>query len=73
MFKRAVPFKKTDYVTRHLKGFYGRQNEYINKPKIQFAQPHDVAESEEKELGVWGEVDEKNTEFKSLWHNWFHS
>lgn len=26
--------------------------------------PHDVAESEEKDLGVWGEVDEKDTEFK---------
>lgn len=40
--------------------------------------PHDVAESEEKDLGVWGEVDEKDTEFKGTvpqdrWHGWFHS
>ena len=72
MFKRVVTFKKTDYVTRHLKGFYGRQNEYIKtKPKNTRPQPHDVAESEEKDLGVWG--NEKSVEFKSLWYNWFHS
>ena len=35
--------------------------------------PKDVAESEEKDLGVWGEVDEKDTEFKGTWHGWFHS
>jgi len=73
MFKRVLTSRKPDYVTRHLKGYFGRQNEYIDKPKIPSPQPHDVAESEEKDLGVWGEVNENDTEFKSLWYNWVHS
>lgn len=74
MLKQTLTFGKSKYVTRHLKGCFGRKNEYINtKPKSTRPRPHDVAESEEKDLGVWGEVDEKNTEFKSLWYNWFHS
>ena len=59
MLKQTLNCRKSSYVTRHLKGYFGRQNEYIDtKFKVTRPQPHDVAESEEKDLSI---IDKNNS------------
>lgn len=71
MIRRFLTTRKSDYVTRHLKEHFGRQNEYIEtKPKI--PPPEEVNEL----IDSRDEYDDNPREVDDgkfgIWYGWIH-